>query len=58
MTGPYIHRIDPIIADLGGLHLWWYGLSYALGFFQIYLFAKRHRSELSLTLSRCVRADA
>ena len=51
MLGPYIHRIDPIIADLGGLHLWWYGLSYALGFFEIYLFAKRHRSELSLTLS-------
>jgi hypothetical protein len=21
MLGPYVHRIDPIIADLGGLHL-------------------------------------
>lgn len=51
MLGPYIHRIDPIIADLGGLHLWWYGLSYALGFFQIYLFAKRHRADLALTRS-------
>jgi phosphatidylglycerol:prolipoprotein diacylglycerol transferase len=51
MLGPYTHRIDPIIADLGGLHLWWYGLSYALGFFQIYLFAKRHRADLALTYS-------
>jgi phosphatidylglycerol---prolipoprotein diacylglyceryl transferase len=51
MLGPYIHRIDPIIADIGGLHLWWYGLSYALGFAQIYLFAKRHRTGLALTRS-------
>jgi phosphatidylglycerol:prolipoprotein diacylglycerol transferase len=51
MLGPYVHRIDPVIADVGGLHFWWYGLSYALGFFQIYLFAKRHRHELSLTRS-------
>ncbi len=51
MPGPYVHRIDPIIADLGGLHLWWYGLAYALGFLQIHLFARRHRRELSLTLS-------
>jgi phosphatidylglycerol---prolipoprotein diacylglyceryl transferase len=51
MLGPYIHRIDPIMMDLGGLHLWWYGLSYALGFSQIYLFAKRHRADLALTHS-------
>ena len=51
MLGPYIHQIDPIIASIGGLYLWWYGLSYALGFWQIYLFARRHRSELMLTRS-------
>ena len=49
--GPHIHRIDPIVADIGGLHLWWYGLSYTLGFWQIYLFAKRRRQELALTRS-------
>jgi hypothetical protein len=32
MIGPYIRSIDPIIADLFGVHLWWYGLSYTLGF--------------------------
>ena len=51
MVGPYFHRIDPIIAGIGGLYFWWYGLSYALGFLQIYLFAKRHRGELALTRS-------
>ena len=52
MPGPYIHNIDPVIADVGGLYLWWYGLSYTLGFSQIYLFAKRHRMELALTPSQ------
>jgi phosphatidylglycerol:prolipoprotein diacylglycerol transferase len=51
MVGPYFHRIDPIIAGIGGLYFWWYGLSYALGFLQTYLFAKRHRAELALTRS-------
>ena len=49
--GPYIHRIDPIIADVAGVHLWWYGLSYALGFLQIFLFIRRHRAQLGLTMA-------
>lgn len=51
MTGPYIHRIDPIIADVAGLHFWWYGLSYALGFLQVFLFTRRHRTQLGLTMA-------
>lgn len=51
MKGPYVHRIDPIIADVGGVYLWWYGLSYALGFFQIFLFLRRHRAPLGLTMA-------
>ncbi len=31
MFGPYVHDIDPIIASIGGLHLWWYGFSYTAG---------------------------
>lgn len=51
MLGPYTHHIDPIIADVGGVHLWWYGLSYALGFFQVFLFLRTHRVQLSLTMA-------
>jgi phosphatidylglycerol:prolipoprotein diacylglycerol transferase len=51
MIGPYIHRIDPIIADIGGVNLWWYGLSYSLGFLQIFLYSRRHRAELGLTMA-------
>ena len=51
MLGPYVHRIDPIIASIGGLHIWWYGLSYALGFLQLYLFMKHHRRDLMMTRS-------
>src|SRR5512140_1723486 len=51
MPGPFIHRIDPILADVAGLHLWWYGLGYTVGFLELYLFAKRHRHEIGLTRS-------
>lgn len=50
MFGPFIHRIDPIIASVGGFHVWWYGLSYALGFSQMHLFIRRRREALGLSL--------
>jgi phosphatidylglycerol:prolipoprotein diacylglycerol transferase len=52
MIGPYIHDIDPILADVSGVHLWWYGLSYTLGFLQMFLFAKRYRAQLGLTMAQ------
>ena len=48
-VGPYVHNIDPIIASVGGVHLWWYGLSYSLGFLNAYLSVRRRRVELGLT---------
>jgi phosphatidylglycerol:prolipoprotein diacylglycerol transferase len=51
MWGPFVHRIDPVIADVGGVYLWWYGLSYALGFLQVFLFLGRRRQALGLTVS-------
>ena len=44
-----VHQIDPVIAQIGGIALWWYGLSYTLGFLQIHLFMMRRRAELSLS---------
>jgi phosphatidylglycerol:prolipoprotein diacylglycerol transferase len=45
----YVHDIDPILADVGGLHLWWYGLGFALGFLQIHRFLVRDRTRLGLS---------
>ena len=48
--GPYIHTIDPIIGSIFGVHLWWYGLSYTLGFVNAFLFARRRRDKLGLSM--------
>ena len=46
---PYVHDIDPIIGTIFGVHLWWYGLSYTLGFFNAFNFIDRRRGYLALT---------
>ena len=50
MFGPYIHQIDPILFDIAGVHVWWYGLGFALGFLEIHLFLRRGRGRLHLSL--------
>lgn len=50
MRGPFVHNIDPVIFSVGGVHLWWYGLSYALGFCNAHLFLRRKRDALGLSL--------
>lgn len=49
LLGPYIHDIDPIIGTIFGVHLWWYGLSYTLGFFNAFSFIGKRRVRLGLT---------
>ena len=49
IVGPYVHRIDPIIGTILGVHLWWYGLSYSPGFLNAELFIKRRRGQLGLS---------
>jgi len=49
--GPFIHNIDPIILEIGGIYLWWYGLSYCLGFLGIYLWFLRSRDRLNMDVS-------
>jgi phosphatidylglycerol---prolipoprotein diacylglyceryl transferase len=49
MLGPWVHNIDPIIATVGGVHLWWYGLSYSLGFLNAHFFLRRNRGDLGLS---------
>ena len=47
--GPWIHDVDPIIVTVFGVHLWWYGLSYSLGFLNAHVFFMRRRAELGLS---------
>ncbi len=47
---PFVHRLDPVIGQVGGVYLWWYGLSYTLGFLQILLFLRSRRGRLGLSL--------
>ena len=49
MLGTYIHRIDPVLLDVAGVHLWWYGLGFAIGFLELHLFLRRPREELRLS---------
>ncbi|MGH8632521.1 MAG: prolipoprotein diacylglyceryl transferase, partial [Burkholderiales bacterium] len=48
MTGPYVHSIDPIIGSVFGAHLWWYGLTYTLGFLTLYAVLHRGGGQLGL----------
>ena len=43
--GPFHHNIDPIIGSVFGVHLWWYGSCYALGFLNLFLFLRRRRGQ-------------
>ena len=49
MVFGYVHDIDPVLADVGGVYLWWYGLGFALGFFQIHRFLVRGRLGLGMS---------
>ena len=49
MLGPYTHRIDPVLLDVGGVHLWWYGLGFALGFLELNLYLRRGHGQLRLS---------
>jgi len=44
-----VHRLDPVIGSVFGVHLWWYGLSYTLGLLNAYLYLNRHRTRIGLS---------
>jgi len=49
MTGPYLHSIDPVIATVFGVHLWWYGLTYSIGFLGLHLNLRLTRDRTGFT---------
>jgi phosphatidylglycerol:prolipoprotein diacylglycerol transferase len=50
MPGPFVHHIDPVFGEIAGVYLWFYGLSYSLGFLSIFLWFKRVRRQFGLTI--------
>ncbi len=48
-AGPFVHHIDPVLADFAGMHFWWYGLGFALGFLQLHRVLIRDRARLGLS---------
>lgn len=51
-TGPFVHNIDPVLFSIDGVHFWWYGLSFTLGFLNAHLFIRRNREGLRLSLTQ------
>jgi phosphatidylglycerol:prolipoprotein diacylglycerol transferase len=50
-VGVFEHRLDPILSTVAGVHLWWYGLSYTLGFWNLHWYFRRGRHPLGLTVA-------
>lgn len=50
MAGPFVHSIDPIIGSVAGVHLWWYGSAFSLGFLTIFLAVRQQRHALHFTM--------
>jgi phosphatidylglycerol:prolipoprotein diacylglycerol transferase len=48
MSGPFVHNIDPVIGQLGGMYLWWYGFSYTLGFLGLFHWLRTVRGSLAM----------
>ncbi|MEW5982339.1 MAG: prolipoprotein diacylglyceryl transferase [Acidobacteriota bacterium] len=55
MPGPWVHRIDPVIGTVLGVHIWWYGLSYTLGLLNAHLYFMRRRRALGLSIGSVYR---
>lgn len=51
MPDAFVHRIDPILGSIGGVHFWWYGLGYAVGFLNVHWSLRRARRRLGMTRS-------
>ncbi len=45
-TGHFVHRINPLLGEPFGMKLWYYGLTYSLGFLGVYLWFMRGQTRL------------
>ena len=62
--GHFVHRIDPVLVDLGPIRIWYYGLAYCVGFVGVHVwlrqsrrlfgFTPQHVYDLTLSFTACV----
>jgi len=45
-TAHFVHRLNPVLGGIFGLKLWYYGLTYSLGFLGVYLWFKLAQQRL------------
>ena len=57
MSHGFVHDIDPIIATVGGVHLWWYGFVYIIGFLFLHAWLQLRRRAIGLSISEVYTLD-
>ena len=55
MLATIVHDIDPVAGNVGGLYLWWYGLSYTSGLLGMFAWLRGSRARLGLSLADVYR---
>lgn len=53
----FVHDIDPIIGTIGGVHLWWYGFIYIVGFLFLHVWLMSRRSRIGLSVGDVYTLD-
>ena len=48
MTEPFIHNIDPVIGQILGMYVWWYGAAYSIGFLGLFHWLRTVRESLGM----------
>lgn len=49
---PFVHDIDPVIGQIKGMYLWWYGFSYTLGFLGLFHWLRITRESLGMDVKQ------
>lgn len=47
----FVHAIDPVLADFGSVYLWYYGLSYTLGFLAVFVWVRYNHARFDIPLA-------
>jgi phosphatidylglycerol:prolipoprotein diacylglycerol transferase len=50
--GPFVHAIDPVLFEAGGIYFWYYGLSYSVGFLGLFWWLRRSQLQLGIDRER------